>query len=138
MGVARFTDLDAWKLSKELQRAVLQLLDRPPLAHNFALRNQLDDAASSAPRNIAEGFGRFESREFAHFLKVSLGPLAEVQNHLIDVHDRGYITEDEHQRCNVLAKRAIAATTKRRAYLLSERNTRSSRRSYKGSNHENP
>jgi four helix bundle protein len=134
MGVARFTELDAWKLSKELQRAVLQLLDRPPLAHNFALRDQLDDAASSPPRNIAEGFGRFDAREFAHLLKVALGSLAETQNHLIDARERGYVTQDELDRCNVLAKRAIAATTRLRAYLLSSRNTRSAQRSYKRTN----
>ena len=133
MAASSFSDLYAWKLSKELQRTVLSFLDRPPLARNFAFRSQLDDAVSSPPRNIAEGFGRFEAREFAHFLKVALGSLAETQNHLIDAQERGYITQDEQERCNVLAKRAIAATTKLRSYLLSERNTRSSRRSYKGS-----
>jgi four helix bundle protein len=115
-------------LSKELQRLVLSFLERPPLAHHFKLRDQMDDAVSSAPRNIAEGFGRFQGKEFAHFLKIALGSLAETQNHLLDARERGYITSDELERCRVLAKRAIAATTRLRKYLLSDRNTTSSSR----------
>jgi four helix bundle protein len=126
-----FTELDAWKLSKDLQRTVLGFLERPRLACNFKLRDQVDDAASSAPRNIAEGHGRFERVEFAQFLKVALGSLAETQNHVIDLCDRGIITAAERDGCLQMAKRAIAATTGLRAYLLSDRNQVSNKRTFK-------
>jgi four helix bundle protein len=120
-----FTDLEAWQLSKELQQHVLTFLDRPGLKHNFKLRTQLDDAASSAPRNIAEGFTRFKGPEFAQFLRVALGSLSETRNHLIDARDRGYITAEERQQCDILAHRAIGATNGLRNYLLSPRNKKS-------------
>ena len=117
-----FTELEAWQLSKELQQQVLTFLDRPGLRQNFKFRIQFDDAASSAPRNIAEGYTRFQGPEFAQFLRVALGSLSETRNHLMDACDRGYITSDERLRCDILARRAIGATNALREYLLSPRN----------------
>jgi four helix bundle protein len=117
-----FTELDAWQLSSELYRSVLPLLTRPPLKQQFKLRDQLEDAAASAPRNIAEGFARFEGPEFAQFLRVAIGSLSETRNHLMDARHRGYISEAEWNSCDVLARRAIGATNGLRAYLLSPRN----------------
>jgi four helix bundle protein len=131
VGAKDFTELDAWRLSKELQLLVLPLLDRPRFAANRKLREQLDDSAASAPRNIAEGYGRFAGTEFAQFLKVAIASLFETRNHLIDARDRGYITSDEQHSADILAKRAISATTGLRSYLLSPRNTVSKGRTYK-------
>ena len=131
MGARDFTDLDAWKLAKELQQRVLPFLDRAGIAQNFRLRGQLDDAVSSAPRNIAEGYTRYQGTEFAHFLKIALGSLGETRNHLIDLRDRGHITDEERNQCDHLAKRAIGATTALRSYLLSPRNTVSQNRTHK-------
>ena len=131
VGASDFTELDAWKLSKNLELMVLPFLIRPGLAQNFKLRDQLDDAISSAPRNIAEGFGRFEGREFAQFLKMAIGSLFETRNHLIDICDRGIITAVERDNCDAVARRAIGATTGLRHYLLSKRNQRSNKRSFK-------
>jgi four helix bundle protein len=123
-----FTELDAWRLSKELQSAVLPLLDRFAFAQNSSLRSQLDDSAASAPRNIAEGFTRFKGREFAQFLRVALGSLGETRNHLIDARDRGYITAEERDKADHLARRAIGATVSLRRYLLSDENKKSGTR----------
>ena len=86
---------------------------------------------TSQHRNIAEGFGRFEGKEFAQFLKVALGSLDETRNHLIDVCDRGIITAAERDSCTALARRAAAATTGLRTYLLSDRNKMSNKRTFK-------
>jgi four helix bundle protein len=131
MGARDFTELTAWQLSKELHLLVLPVIARPAFFMARKLREQLDDAAASAPRNIAEGFGRFSGVEFAQFLKVALGSLAETRNHLMDARDRGYITEGEQKRADLQARRAIAATTALRSYLLSPRNKTSDRRTYK-------
>jgi four helix bundle protein len=131
MGARDFTELDAWKLAKELQLAVLPLLNRPGVVQNFKLRSQLDDAVSSAPRNIAEGYTRFQGAEFAQFLRIALGSLGETRNHLIDLRDRGCITSDERDQCDRLARRAIGAATALRSYLLSPRNKVSRHRTHK-------
>ena len=61
-GVKRFEDLDIWQLSVELRDEINRLTDAGPVAKDFAFRNQIRDSASSAPRNIAEGVGRFRPR----------------------------------------------------------------------------
>jgi len=53
---------------------------------------QIRDAASSAPRNIAEGFGRYKPREFSQYLRIANGSLMETSNHLRDGVDRRYFT----------------------------------------------
>jgi four helix bundle protein len=125
-GATDFSELAAWQLSVELRRLVLSVVERPQFTDR-ALREQMADAAASAPRNIAEGFGRFQGREFAQFLRVAIGSLFETRNHVLDAFDRGYLTVEERDRAVTLSRRAIAATTRLRAYLLSPNNKMSAR-----------
>jgi len=100
MGVRSFTELDAWKLANELE-----------------FRNQIRNAAASAPRNIAEGFGRYQPREFSQYLRIANGSLMETSNHLQDGKDRGYFKSDDVERLQILARRASAAVTALIRYL---------------------
>ena len=106
---SRFTELDCWQLSNELKLALYEIARRPAVVADFKYRDQLTDAAASAPRNIAEGFGRRTDPQFAQFLDVAGGSSMECQNHLRDAVDRGYITAEESERLIVLAKRAGGA-----------------------------
>ncbi len=60
-----FSELECWQLARSLQREVFQLLKKAVFASNPKSRDNLNDAASSARRNIAEGFGRRGHKEFA-------------------------------------------------------------------------
>jgi four helix bundle protein len=55
-GVRAFTDLDCWKLANELKLGVYALIETGGASRDFDFRDQIRDAAASAPRNIAEGF----------------------------------------------------------------------------------
>lgn len=118
MGVHDFTDLVCWQLARELKLYVLPFADRPAVLRDFKFRGQLIDAASSATRNIAEGFGRYDHKEFALFMKFALGSESETRDNLIDAFDKKYISQEEMDAGLKLAKRAIAAGTKFRQYLL--------------------
>ena len=59
VGVHRFTDLRAWQVSRSFKKAVYVLCASGSLAADTKLRGQLEDAAAGAPRQLAEGFGRF-------------------------------------------------------------------------------
>ncbi len=117
MGAKDFTALDAWQLSHELQALIVALLQRSAFAMDRILCDQLQDAAAASPRHIAEGYGRSSAVEYAQFLRFALGALAETRNHLIDARNRGYITEDERQRGDRLARQAIGATCDLRSAL---------------------
>src|ERR1043165_6087450 len=54
-----FTELVAWQRADELERFALEIIQRPKLSRDRDYCGQTSDAATSAPRNIAEGFGRF-------------------------------------------------------------------------------
>jgi four helix bundle protein len=104
MGARTFKELDAWRLSNELKVGVYQLISGTAAERDFAFRDQLRNAASSAPRNIAEGFGRFFPKEFSHYLRIANGSLMETSNHLEDGCDRGYFKRTDVDPLLVLAK----------------------------------
>ena len=71
MAAARhFTELIIWQLGDELRMQVFDLTKKRPFAADFKLRSQLDDAADSVCRNIAEGFGCKTDKEFARFIRI--------------------------------------------------------------------
>ncbi len=81
MAAARhFTALIIWQLGDELRMQVFDLTKKRPFAADFKLRSQLDDAADSVCRNIAEGFGCKTDKEFARFIRIGRRSLNEVQD----------------------------------------------------------
>ena len=68
-----FTELVAWQRADELEQFALEIIKRPRLARDRDYCAQTSDAASSAPRNIAEGFGRFAPIQNANFVRIAIG-----------------------------------------------------------------
>jgi four helix bundle protein len=106
-GVWRFQDLIAWQLADQLRQVVIPLCANPGLKRDFKLRDQLSDAASSAPKNIAEGFGRKTHREFSRFCYIARGSEQEVLDSLIEARQKGYITAAELDQGDHAARRAL-------------------------------
>jgi len=115
-------------LSNELKLAVYALLKRPAVARDFEFCAQLRSAASSAPANIAEGFGRYRPREMAQYLRVANGSLMETASRIRDGADRGHFTPADIAPLLKLARRASATTTRLARYLDPPRRPRSSQR----------
>ena len=116
-GARHSRELHCWQLSNELKLGIYLLSDRPEVKRDFCFHDQIRDAAASAPRNIAEGFGRRSHADFARFLDVARGSLAESQNHLQDAVDRGYLDPIEYAQLNSISERAAAATARLQRYL---------------------
>ncbi len=111
MAVRDFRDLVCWQLAYALKSDVIAFTDTGEVSRDFKFRDQIRDSSASAPRNIAEGFGRYTPREFARFLSYARASLFETQNHLIDAHDRGYLEDRTYHRLFNLANAARNATT---------------------------
>jgi len=120
-GVRSFTELHCWRLANELKVGVYALIKTGDAAQDFEFRNQIRNAAASAPRNIAEAFGRYRPREISQYLRVANGSLMETANHLQDGVDRGYFRQAEIAPLLILAKRSSAATTRWIRYLKTAR-----------------
>ena len=115
-----FTELIAWQRADDLERFVREIIKRPILARDHDYCSQAADAAASAPRNIAEGFGRFAPVQFANFVRIAIGSEVETKNHILKAWQRGAITDEEHWAAVMLCKRAIGAAIGLRRYLISQ------------------
>jgi four helix bundle protein len=127
-GAQAYTELDAWKLANELKLGVYALIRAGEVQRDFEFRDQIRNAAASAPRNIAEGFGRYVPRDFAQYLRIANGSLMETTNHLHDGVDRGYFKPEQVADLVILAKRSSAATTRLIRYLQQASNPRTRER----------
>lgn len=77
--VQRFTDLKVWQRSHALTLEIYRLTGSFPLDERYGLVSQLRRAAASVPTNIAEGSRRQRSPDYARFLNIAEGSLAEVE-----------------------------------------------------------
>ena len=117
MGVSHFKDLECWQLSGELKTAVYEITGKPPVNQDRDFCNDIKRSARSAPANIAEGFGRYTHREFAHFLSIARASLTETENHLQHLKSIGDLSDHEWRRLVDVAQRAQKATSRLRTYL---------------------
>ena len=113
-----FKELVAWQLCYTLKCEVFDFTEKGPAARDFKYRDQIRDSSASAPRNIAEGFGRYRPAEFARFLEYAVGSLDETKNSLMDGRDRKYLDAKLYSRLYNLACAARRAT---RNLLLAKR-----------------
>lgn len=70
--------LDAWKLSMLLAKRIYEVTRGFPADERFGLVSQMRRAAISVPSNIAEGAARASAKEYAQFLSIARGSLAEL------------------------------------------------------------
>jgi four helix bundle protein len=118
-GFRDFREIAAWQLSRDVRTLAYKLLAKPAVARDFEFRDQLKDAARSAPRNIAEGFARYKHKEFAQFVRVAKGSMAEVLDHFIDAVDNAYLTPAEFATLEHACKKALKAINGLIRYLES-------------------
>ena len=118
-GVTRFEDLGAWQRAVELKDLALAICNQPQVKRDSKFRLQLEDSAASAPRNIAEGFGRFHHKEFARFVTIARASEEEVLNHFRDAVARGYLRASALPAHELAARKALKAASGLIRYLES-------------------
>ena len=116
-GARSHKDLICWQRAYELKLQVYELLRTGTVTRDFEFSNQLRESAVSAPRLIAEGFGRYYPPEFARYLRLANGELKETIESLDDGVDRRHFTKDQVIPLQRLAKRSSKAASNLIAYL---------------------
>lgn len=117
-GAKRVEDLAAWQKGRELVREVYQVTSEGSLCKDLGLCDQLRRAAVSVPANIAEGFGRSSTREFARFLDIARGSAVEVQTLLYVALDVKHLPAEPFAKLYKTATDAVGMVSGLRAYLL--------------------
>jgi four helix bundle protein len=99
-----YKDLIVWQKSVLLVEQVYKLTKTFPHEELYGIVSQMRRAAVSIPANIAEGQGRNSRKEFAYFLSISRGSLAELETLIVLSNRMKYISEaalkDIVQQCD--------------------------------------
>lgn len=90
-----FENMRAWQEARKLVVEVYRLLDGFPKFESYALCDQIRRAIVSVPSNLAEGSGRFSTKEQMHFYEIAYGSLMEAYNQLIIAADLEYIGNEQ-------------------------------------------
>jgi four helix bundle protein len=85
--------LEAWQQAMELCVAVYAATKDLPASERFGLTQQMRNAATSVPTNIAEGAAKGTSREFVRSLYIARGELAELDTQLEIAQRLGYLAD---------------------------------------------
>ncbi len=80
--VRSYRDLVVWQKGMELAEEAYKLAKLMPRNEEYRLTSQLLRAAVSVPANIAEGNSRGTRRDYAHFISIARGSVAEVETFL--------------------------------------------------------
>jgi four helix bundle protein len=127
-GAKKYEELDVWQLANALKLEVYELTDTGPATMDREFRSQIRNSAASNSKNIAEGFGRFNPGEFAHFMEFAVASAMETKDSIKDGVDQGYFTPERVAAAQKLAERSIQCSTKFIVYLKREAARRRNRR----------
>ena len=92
-GVRSFRDLLVWQKSMDLAAEAYRLSKLLPREEEYRLTSQLLRAAASVPANIAEGHGRGTRKDYAKFVSIAYGSLAEAETHFLLLNRIGMLSE---------------------------------------------
>ncbi len=87
----RFEDIQAWQKARISTKQIYLLTKDGEFLRDYDLRSQIRRSSVSIMSNIAEGQGRRTDKDFANFLNISLGSVAETKSHLYVALDLDYI-----------------------------------------------
>ena len=95
MKIKCFRDLEIWKLGKEIVKDIYRLSESMPVSQRYGISSQMQRAAISIPSNIAEGFNRFQNKEYRRFLYIALGSCAELETQVEICSDLQYLSGEQ-------------------------------------------
>ncbi len=74
-----YRDLLVWQKAMDLAQGVYEAARQLPREEQYRLTSQLLRAAASVPANIAEGYQRGTRKDYANFISIARGSLAETE-----------------------------------------------------------
>jgi four helix bundle protein len=90
-------DLVVWQKAMRLAKEAYQVARLLPKTEEYRLTSQLLRATASVPSNIAEGHARGTRRDYANFVSVARGSLAETETILLLLAEVELLTNERTQ-----------------------------------------
>ena len=105
-------DFVALQLCVELADLIIEITATVAVTKDAELCDQIRRSSGAPGPHIAEGFGRFKPREFAHYLRMAVGSLMETETWLQRGKRNGYWKRETFDRAKSLCDRALDMTRK--------------------------
>lgn len=93
--IRSYRDLEAWRLAIRLTKVVYRMSEHFPGDERFGLASQIRRAAVSIASNIAEGWGRGSTSDYARFLRMARGSMYEVETQGQIALELGFVDKDK-------------------------------------------
>lgn len=90
-----FKKLKVWDKGMNLTKKVFLMTKKFPKEEQYGLTSQVRRASVSIPSNIAEGSQRGTDKDFARYILIAKGSLAELETQLILSENFEYITSEK-------------------------------------------
>lgn len=94
MSVQHYRQLLVWQKAMDLVEQCYEATKTFPIEERFGMTNQIRRAAVSVPANIAEGQGRFHTKEFLNHLSMARGSLLELETILLLSQRVGHLPQE--------------------------------------------
>ena len=115
-----FEKLEVWKDSKELTKLIYMATEKFPKNEIYVMVSQMRRAAISISSNIAEGSGRTNTKDQAHFYQIAYSSTIELLNQLIMSNELQFLSDDQYvetrlviekvsNKINALRKKRLSA-----------------------------
>ncbi len=92
MKINSYRELTVWQVSMDAVDDIYALTKAFPGNELYGLASQLNRAVVSIPSNIAEGWGRMNTKDYIRHLLIAKGSLFEVETQLEIAVRQGFIT----------------------------------------------
>jgi four helix bundle protein len=93
--IKSYRDLDVWQSGMNFAVECYRLSRAMPKTEEFRITSQLLRSAASVPANVAEGWMRSSRKDYARFVSVARGSLAEAETFLLLCVKTGLLAEVE-------------------------------------------
>ncbi len=97
-------NLQVYQISRNLIKEIYKITKKFPVLERFGLVSQINRCVISICLNIAEGSAKISKKDFANFIRISIGSLIELDTSLKISIDLGYISTSEYNKLEPLIK----------------------------------
>lgn len=96
--IKSYRDLKIWRKGIDLVKETYFLCETLPNEERYGIQSQMKRAAVSIPCNIAEGYGRKSTKNYAQFVRTARGSLYELETQLIICMELDLIKQEQHDK----------------------------------------
>lgn len=119
--IERFEDIEAWQEARVLGKMIYEAAkSNKALAEDYRFRKQVEAGVSSVMSNIADGFCRRSTKEFAGFMSAAEESLLEVQRQLRVALDQDYLDQERFDELHSKAEEVARLIADFNQYLLNK------------------